>query len=68
MVQSIFTILIAHCPVKDILQTKFAANYKKWKQRMTHITLSLSIMDLIRIIAIFTHCAHDRNYISGLPP
>lgn len=68
MEQLISTILIAHCPVKDILQTKFAANYKKWKQRMTHIILSLSIKDLICIIGTFTHCAHDRNYISGLPP
>lgn len=69
MVQSISTILIAHYFVKDISQTRFAANYKKWRQKMTHITLLLSIMEKKRIVATFTHCARDaKKNISGLPP
>lgn len=68
MGESISTILIAHCFAKDILQNKFAENFKKWKQRHLHTIFSLSIMGKKRITAIFTHCAHDANYISGLPP
>lgn len=68
MVQSISTILIAHYFVKDISQTKFAGSFKKWRQKMKHITLSLSIMEKKRIAGTFTHCAHDRYNISGLPP
>ena len=68
MGQSIFTISLQLCFVKDISQTRFAANYKKWKQRKLHTTLSLSIMEEKRITAIFTHCANDAKHISGLPP
>lgn len=68
MERSISTILIAHCFAKDISQTRFAGSFKKWKQINHHTTLSLSIMEKKRIIGTFTHCAHDRNYISGLPP
>ena len=68
MEQSIFKISLLHCFVKDISRIRFAANYKKWKQRKLHTMLSLSIMENIPIIVIFTHCAHDRNNISGLPP
>lgn len=68
MVQSISTILIAHCFAKDISQTKFAASYKKWRQKMKHITLLLSVMGKKHIAGTFTHCAHDRYNISGLPP
>ena len=68
MEQSTITILPHHCFVKDISQTRFAANYKKWKQRKLHTMLSLSIMGNKRIIAISTHCANDAKHISGLPP
>ena len=68
MEQSIFTISLQLCFVKDISQTKFAENYKKWKQRKLHTMLSLSIMEKQRITVIFTHCANDAKYISGLPP
>lgn len=68
MERSISTILIARYFVKDISQTRFAANYKKWKQRNLHTMFSLSIMEKKRIAAIFTHCAHNASYISGLPP
>ena len=68
MEQSTFTISLLHCFVKDTSQTRFAANYKKWKQGKLHTMLSLSIMVKKRITAIFTHCANDANYISGLPP
>ena len=68
MEQSTFTISLLHCFVKGITQTRFAANYKKWKQIKLHTTLSLSITGKKRITAIFTHCANDANYISGLPP
>lgn len=68
MGQSISTILIAHYFAKDISQTRFVASYKKWRQKMKHIILSLSTMGKTLITAIFTHCAHDRNNISGLPP
>ena len=68
MEQSIFTISLPACFVKDISQTRFAANFKKWRQRKLHIMLLLSIMEKKRIIAIFTHCANDAKHISGLPP
>ena len=68
MGESISTISLPHCFVKGITQTRFAANYKKWKQRKLHITLSRSIMGKKPITAIFTHCAYDTKYISGLPP
>ena len=68
MERSIFTILIVHCFVKDISQTKFAESFKKWKQRNLHTMFSFSIMEKKHIAGTFTHCAHDRNYISGLPP
>lgn len=68
MERSISTILIVHCFAKDISQTKFVESFKKWKQRNPHTMYSFSIMEKKRIVAISTHCAHDRNYISGLPP
>lgn len=68
MGESISTILIAHCFATDILQTKFAGSFKKWKQRNLHTMFSFLIMEKRRIVATFTHCAHDRNNISGLPP
>ena len=68
MEQSTFTISLHHCFVKGITQTRFAENYKKWKQRKLHTMLSLSIMETKRITAIFTHYANDAKYISGLPP
>ena len=68
MEQSTFTILPHHCFVKGITQTRFAESFKKWKQRKLHTMLSLSIMEKKAITAIFTHCANDANYISGLPP
>lgn len=68
MEQSIFTISLPLYFVKAISRIRFAVNYKKWKQRKLHTMLSLSIMGKKRITAIFTHCALDTNYISGLPP
>ena len=68
MGQPISTILIVHCFAKDISQTKFVESFKKWKQRNLHTMFSFPIMEKKRITAIFTHCANDTNYISGLPP
>ena len=68
MARSISTILIAHCYVKDISQTKFVESFKKWKQRNLHTMFSFSIMEKKGIVGTFTHCANDTNYISGLPP
>ena len=65
---SIFMTLLPPYFAKGISRTRFAAKFKKWKQRKLHTMLSLSIMEKKRITAIFTHCAYDTNYASGLPP
>ena len=67
MEQPIFTTSFLLYYAKDILLTRFAGSFKKWKLRNLHITLSLLIMAMKRITEISIHCA-DEFYTSGFPP
>ena len=68
MVESLFMTLIPHCYVRATIQIKYVGSFKKWKQIMRRIILSLSTMAKTPTTAIFTSCVNHNFYASGLPP